>query len=187
MKKHLLWLSLVALVVLTLTLADRFGVPSIQASSPQTLTLDVACDSTTYRVNQATPGVSGLMRGDTFVLDGKIYQGGSIPTGGTRESPSPFGPQQAGSIGNWYCRGVYIVDKSQYSSEKLHTETTQIFLLSDKTRYITEGFEGPTSVMRSVIGGFNANPGIAGQVQQDYLGVNSTGGYNLRFTFTLSQ
>jgi hypothetical protein len=187
MKKHLLWLSLIALVVATLTLADRFGVPSIQASSPNTLTLDVACDSRTYRINQGNSSMTQVMRGDTFVLDGKIYQGGSIPTGGTKESPSPFGPDQAGSIGNFYCRGVYITDKVQFNSEKLHAETTHIFLLSDKTRYITDGFEGPSSLMRSVIGGFNANPGVSGQVQQDFLGINSTGGYNYRFTFTLNQ
>src|SRR5205085_10865747 len=71
-----------------------------------TLTLDVASDGRTFAINSVHPGAGTISRGDTFVITGKIFAGNTIPTGGTKQSPNPIGPDSPGSIGAWYSRGT---------------------------------------------------------------------------------
>ena len=58
-------------------------------------------------------------------------------------------------------------------------------MLDEGNGVITEGLEGTGSEMRAVVGGYGKYSGATGQVIQEIAGSNDSGGYNLRFTFTL--
>jgi hypothetical protein len=147
-----------------------------------TFTIDVACDARTYRQNNVDPSASGSNRGDTFIVQGKIYPGGTIPKGN-----GVFSPDSPGSIGTWICRGTWMVRSSELASGASPAfDTTQIYLLPDESKQLfSEGLEGPLPTLRVVTGGTGAAFGLRGQVKQELLGTNSTGLFNLRFTFQL--
>jgi hypothetical protein len=54
-----------------------------------------------------------------------------------------------------------------------------------KEQLATEGLEGSGTVRRIVTGGAGNFAGWTGEQRQTFLGFNSTGGVNLRVTFTL--
>jgi hypothetical protein len=157
--------------------------PSGWQGSPRELTIDVACDARTYRQNNVDPAASGSQRGDTFIVSGKIYPGGTIPNGN-----AVFSPDNPGSIGNWTCRGVWLVSSQELASGASPAfDTSQIYLLPDETKQIfSEGLEGPTPTLRAVNGGTGSMSGVSGQVRQQLLGTNATGLFNFRFTFRIS-
>jgi hypothetical protein len=177
-----IFIALTALVVLLL---PQPGTLTQAAMNATTLTLDVACDGNSFALNRLDPSTSGIHRGDNYVLNGTIYPGNTIPDGGTKSSPSSFGPDQGGGIGEWFCRGTFLVDGSQFTTEKIQRATTQYFAMNDKNRIFTEGFEGSVDINRAVTGGVGAYAGARGLVTMQRLGINATGSYNLRFTFTL--
>jgi hypothetical protein len=151
--------------------------------SRDTLVLDVACDARTFAVNGGRT-IFDAKRGDGFIVKGKIYPGGTIPRGGTMENPGPFDPDTApGSIGNWICRGAFEFDIGQIlNGAEPHVYSTQYHLLNDGNGLVTDGPEGGPQV-RSLIGGMGAYAGAIADVTEEPLGVNSTGLFNLRFTF----
>lgn len=151
----------------------------------QAVTYDVACDGNTFTLNRQKDDATEIRRGDTFVLNGKIYAGGTIPEGGTRSAPSSFGPDHAGSIGTWFCRGSFLVGSEKFDIEKIQRATTHYFALTDKTRLITEGFEGSVNTSRVILGGVGQYTGARGLVSMERIGINATGAYNMRFTFNL--
>ena len=146
----------------------------------ETFTIDVSCDARTYRQNSADLSAAGSNRGDTFIVQGKIYPGGTIPKG-----DHVFSPDNPGSIGSWICRGIWLVSSAELTSGTSPAfDTTQIYLLPDESKQIfSEGLEGPQPVSRGVVGGTGSMAGIRGQVKQELLGTNETGLFNLRFTF----
>lgn len=160
------------------------GVSSAQTAGT-TITLDVALDGRTFVVNRVEPSAGSINRGDTFVLNGKIFNGGTIPIGGTKTEPSSVGPDTSGSIGDWIGRGTYLVDSAELSTAKIQRATTNYFLLPNKARIVTEGFEGASDITRVVTGGLRQYDGARGNTTVERLGINSTGAYNLRFIFTL--
>ena len=176
---------LIALTALVVLMLPQPGTMTQAAVSAASLTLDVACDGNSFSLNRITPSALGIHRGDNYVLNGTIYAGGTIPEGGTKSSPSSFGPDQGGGIGVWFCRGTFLVDGSQFTSEKIQRATTHYFAMNDKNRIFTEGFEGSVDINRAVTGGVGTYAGARGLVTMQRLGVNATGSYNLRFTFTL--
>jgi hypothetical protein len=120
---------------------------------------------------------------------GKVFPGGTIPSGVT-----PFDPNSPGSIGNWVCRGVFLADFAAIMSgaASITVDTTQIFFLTtDRNALFTEGFEGNVGVTthRAVIGGTGSFDGVRGSVKQETIGVNRNGAadglFDLRFTFTV--
>ncbi|SRR5260370_6594880 len=78
------------------------------SGNPGEFTIDVACDARTYRQNNVDAAASGSHRGDTFIVSGKIYAGGTIPAG-----QGVFSPDRPGSIGDWTCRGVWLVNSAE--------------------------------------------------------------------------
>jgi hypothetical protein len=127
--------------------------------------------------------------GSTFIVYGKIFPGGTIPSGVT-----PFDPNAPGSIGSWVCRGVFLADIGDILSGKasLTVDTTQMFLLStDSNALFAEGFEGNVGVTthRAVTGGTGRFRGVTGSVKQETIGVNRNGAadglFDLRFTFKI--
>ena len=146
-------------------------------------TIDVACDARTYVQNNVDPSASGSHRGDSFIVAGRIFPGGTIPAGN-----NVFSPDNSGSIGKWICRGVWMISSDELAAGTSPAfDTTQIYLLPDGSRQLfSEGLEGPQPVFRTVTGGTRPLAGVRGQVRQELLGTNVTGLFNLRFTFELN-
>jgi hypothetical protein len=157
---------------------------------PRTFVLDVAIDAHTLKLNNDNPADPGNpKRGSTFIVYGKVFPGGTIPSGVT-----DFDPNSDGSVGDWVCRGVFLADIADIASgtASLAFDTTQMFLLTDDNNAVlTEGFEGNVGVTthRAVLGGTGRFHGVRGSVTQETIGVNRNGGpdglFDLRFTFTV--
>ena len=157
----------------------------------ETFVVDVAIDAHTLGLNN-DPSAAGVpQRGTTFIVNGKIYPGGTIPSGVT-----PFDPSTApGSIGTWICRGVFLadfVDIFVNGTAKVAFDTTQMFLFPDDTNALfTEGFEGNLGVTthRTVTGGTGHFRRVLGTVKQETIGINRNGAadglFDLRFTITV--
>ena len=184
MKRQLM----IALLALGLILAP----PSLYSISHAThadsgssgqFTIDVACDARTYRQNNVDPAAPTSHRGDTFIVAGKIYPGGTIPAG-----QGVFSPDNPSSIGNWICRGVWLVSSEELANgEAPAFDTSQIYLLPNESKQLfSEGLEGPAPTLRAVTGGSGSMAGVTGQVRQELLGTNVTGLFNFRFTFDVN-
>jgi hypothetical protein len=184
--------SVVCAVVALTGRSATLGASERDHDDTQTFVLDVAIDAHTLSLNN-DPTAGGIpRRGTTFVVNGKIYPGGTIPSGVTG-----FDPDTApGSIGTWVCRGVFLADFADIfvnGSAALAFDTTQIFLLStDENALFTEGFEGNVGVTthRAVTGGTGHYRRVTGTLKQQTIGVNRKGAadglFDLRFTFTIT-
>ena len=168
-------------------------------------TWDVAIDARTWRLdttlspdNDQNPfdpfdptKLIQVKRGNTFIVDGKIYPGGTIPPGGDFDNPSPFGPDSPGSIGKWTCRGVFNFDFSDIANGAApHVFTTQTFQFDDNNALWTDGPEGGVTTVRAVTGGTGKFAEANGQVTQETLGINQAGAsrlFNLRVAFKLKK
>jgi len=184
MKRQLMFLLLaVGLVFIPFSLSSINNRANADAGNPGEFTIDVACDARTYRQNNVDPAASGSHRGDTFIVSGKIYPGGTIPTG-----QGVFSPDNPGSIGDWTCRGVWLVSSGELAGGAAPAfDTSQIYLLPDESKQLfSEGLEGPAPTLRAVVGGTGSTSEASGQVRQELLGTNVTGLFNFRFTFKVN-
>ena len=178
------------LILLTPGFSNPAGVAeATQANNIRFTVLDVAFDARTFTINHVNPASSDLARGDTFVLNGKVFVGGTIAGGGTPASPGPFSPDAPGSIGRFICRGTSMFNGAQIAAGAApFVATTQTFVLDNGNWLITEGLEGNASpITRAVISGLGDFSGMRGEVQMELLGFNSTGMENYRFTFRLKK
>ena len=147
-----------------------------------TIVIDVANDS-----RSAVPPIgSDIKRGDTLLVNGKIYPGGTIPAGNGLDIDT-----LTGSIGTLITRGTFNVDLSQLlagAHPALFTTHDYLFsptgALDGRDALMSEGPELGTT-HRVVLGGTGRYRGVIGEVQQESLGMNSTGFENFRFTFTI--
>ncbi|MGH9838215.1 MAG: hypothetical protein ACREEM_05470 [Blastocatellia bacterium] len=206
MKRRFFAFLVLGLLAIALSLLAKSGAPSVAlAQEPQdpsaapaakdfldniplTVVLDVACDARTFRLGNGRL-LPEAKRGDSFIVEGKIYPGGTIPPGGTLEAPGPFNPDTApGSIGKWVCRGTLNYDLSEiFAGAVPHVFATQFFTLNDGRVLVSDGPEGGGVQLRSIIGGRGGYSGAAGEVTEDPFGVNSTGLFNIRFTFKIKK
>jgi hypothetical protein len=154
---------------------------------PLTIVFDVASDARTFRLNKSGT-LLDARRGDGFIVEGKIYPGGTIPPGGTMENPGPFDPDTApGSIGKWVCRGTFYVDIGEIlAGAEPHVFTTQHHLFNDGKSLVHDGPEGGRQ-LRAIIGGVGGFSRAAGEVIEEPIGVNKTGLFNSRFTFKIKR
>jgi hypothetical protein len=179
--------------VVTTILAITGGPAALRAAGDHDsdrLVLDVAIDAHTLSLNNNDPSdPANPRRGTTFIVYGKIFPGGTIPSGVT-----PFDPNTAGSVGVWVCRGVFLADFADIVSGAASSafDTTQMFLLAtDENALFTEGVEGNVGVTthRTLTGGTGRFRGVIGEVHQQTIGVNRNGAadglFDLRFTFKL--
>jgi hypothetical protein len=156
---------------------------------PLTVVYDVATDASTFRINRGA-ALPDAKRGDSFIVEGKIYPGATIPPGGSLQSPGSFDPKTApGSIGKWVLRGVFNYDFGEIlAGAEPFIFGTQYFLFNDGRVLISEGPHGGASAqLRAIIGGAGAFSGAAGDVREQIIGVNSTGLFNQRFTFKIKK
>src|SRR5215831_10790376 len=73
------------------------GKPRAANDPGSALVLDVALDGQTLNYSRLDASGAGPIRGDTFIITGKVYAGGSIPDGDTTYT---FAPDPEGSIGS---------------------------------------------------------------------------------------
>ena len=185
MRKRSIVTGLILALVTVLVAVERPGRSArADRENDKVMVIDVACDARTYKQNNVDPAALGSHRGDTFIVAGKIYPGGTIPSG-----DGVFSPDNPGSIGKWICRGVWLISSDQLAAGVTPGfDTTQIYLLPDESHQLfSEGLEGSAPTLRAVTGGTGTTRGAAGQVQQELLGTNTTGLFNIRFTFRLSR
>jgi len=152
--------------------------------------LDVAMDGPTWRNNDGSnpfyPLFTGaLSRGLTFIVSGKIYRGFTLHDGGDfNASGNPTGPETAGAIGTWVCRGAFNLDFSQIvAGEAPHVTSTQVFTFDGGHTIVSEGPEGGATVRRALIGGTGRYRNAGGEVSETPIGVNTSGLFNVRFRF----
>jgi hypothetical protein len=160
-----------------------------EANRPvETIVYDVAGDARPFRLNKSGT-LLDARRGDGFMVKGIIYPGGTIPPGGTMENPGPFNPDTApGSIGDWVCRGNFYFDISEILAGKHpHLFSTQYHMFKDGRGLVHEGPEGGAPQLRAIIGGMGGFAGAAGEVQEEPIGVNTTGLFNIRYTFKIKK
>jgi hypothetical protein len=149
--------------------------------STTTVVLDVATDAGTLAYSRPDALTTGIHRGDSYVVSGFVYGGFSIQNGDTTDS---FAPDPAGSIGTIVMTGIFGDDMS---SDPPVISSTHVFSLVNADGLITQGLEGASPQIRALLGGTGQYSGAVGQVTEEVLGTNGTGGYNLRFTFQLVQ
>jgi hypothetical protein len=182
-------LAAVALVLLGIagsSLRGDEGSPS-HAGWKQ-IVIDVAVDARTAVVNQVNPSTSPPKRGDTFIENGKIYPGGTIPSGVVVDIDT-----LSGSIGTLVARGTFNFDFSQaFTGGNPLISSTEHYLFSTSGALDGEDSlmsEGQDSIIgsthRVVLGGTGIYRGTIGDVKREVLGPNSTGFLNFRFTFQI--
>jgi len=151
------------------------------------LVIDVANNARTSALIQVNATDTLPKRGATFIVNGKIYPGGTIPTG------NGFNIDSAGSIGTSVTRATFNFDASQQftGGDPLLTSTQDYLFspagaLNGEDSLMSGGQESIlASTHRVVLGGTGIYRGTIGEVKQEVLGANSTGFLNFRFTFTI--
>jgi hypothetical protein len=156
--------------------------------------VDVAMNGPTWRMNDGTnpffPLFTGqLFRGNTFIVSGKIYRGGTLKRGGDFGRPdNPAGPETPKAIGTWVCRGTFNLDIGEIAAGGFpHVTSTQVFTFDSGETLVSEGPEGGATVVRAVIGGTARYRSARGQVVEEPLGVNTSNLFNVRFYFDLNK
>lgn len=164
----------------------------IQRSLLRRFVVDVAMDGPTWRMNDGTnpffPQFTGqLFRGNTFIVSGKIYRGGTLTSGGDFGRPdNPAGPETPMPIGTWVCRGTFNLDIGEIAAGGFpHVTSTQVFTFDSGGTLVSEGPEGGATVLRAVIGGTAPFGSARGEVVEEPLGVNTSNLFNVRFYFDL--
>lgn len=156
---------------------------------PLYLVYDVATDARTFRLNRGAQ-LPDARRGDSFIVEGKIYPGGTLPIGGTLLSPGSFNLDTAGgSIGKWVLRGTFNYDFGEIiAGAEPAVFGTQYFIFNDSRVLVTDGSHGAvTPQLRMITGGAGPFSGAAGDVTEAIIGTNLTGLFNQRFTFRLKK
>jgi len=191
MKNLLSTLFIFALIGVAPLVPTRFDLAAVAFAADETFVLDVSEDGATWRSTRGDLShVAEYKRGDTFIVDGSIYPGDTIPSG-----DNVFGPNSPGRIGTWVLRGTLIFDFDPdiLAGAAPHVVATQTYLLPEHfeitDRYNTtttlgsDGLEGGVTTQLIILGGTGSCSGARGEVTQATLGSNSTGLFNLRFAF----
>ncbi len=172
-------MSLCALALAGLVGLALLGVPTgvRAAGGPNTLNYDVACDCRTGVNPQGTD------RGDVFMIQGKMFPAGTLPTGNASNDPT-LPVNGVGSIGDWICRGqvqgAYPPSIAAAYNSTPFALNTQYFLLTDGPGLTAEGIDVPAGGFLSLTGGFGRFSGVAGDIQGTVFGTNATGCPNFR-------
>jgi hypothetical protein len=157
--------------------------PVADADTKKTFTLDVACDGRTSAVNRVNPNATANARGDTGIVNGNIYPGGTIPAGFDDIFDLDGAP---GRMGTWVC-----LNSRMALGPPRGSAVTYYFAMPDfeTAGLVTMGFnshrrEGSIPVAHVIAGGTGEFSEASGEVSEEVIGTNKTGCFNLRFTFT---
>ncbi len=187
--------SLVALTAaISLSTAVLVSPSKIMADNGQvrTFTVDVSL-TLPYSQNDVNPaeGQDVFSPGDTFIQDGKVFPGGTIPDGKTN-----FDPSAPGAIGQYRARGTFTTDLANFERAGAHDKNaapdlafvSEMFsLANDKSMILTDGTWPNTyfSVSRVVLGGTGVFGNVVGEAHAENIGENKFGFCNFRVTFKI--
>jgi hypothetical protein len=148
------------------------------AEDVEVLIFDVACDCRT-----GSTGFFAGERGDPFIVSGKIFPAGTLPSGTATNDPTQ--PVNGVSpIGDWTCRGQNAgVLPPAYSSSPF-AWNTQYFIVKNGSM-TAEGYALPTGELLSITGGIRGFSGASGFITETPFGTNATGCPNFRARFRL--
>jgi hypothetical protein len=152
------------------------------AENRNTFTIDVAVDCRT--------AVGGPNRGDVFMINGKIFPAGTLPSGPAFNDPArPL--NGVPPIGDWLVRGQHSLPfpaeiASLYNSAG-GDFVTQYYLFNDGRAFTVQGYAllPRFEVHLVVTGGIGSFRGASGEIQVTILGTNATGCPNSRGTVIL--
>lgn len=152
----------------------------------RTVVYDVGCDACTFLLNKSG-ALLDARRGDSFIVQGKIFPAGAIPAGRTVDAPGSFDPDTApGSTGTWVCRGNFNSDIGDIlKGAHPHIISTQLHLFDNGSAFVHEGPEGGAPELRALLGGIGNFMGATGKVLEEPVGVNRTGLFNIHHTFRI--
>jgi hypothetical protein len=150
------------------------------------LTIDVAVDCRTI--------ISGQGRGAVFIISGKIFPAGTLPSGTAFNDPTqPLNGVR--SIGEFLGRGQYTLplppSVAPFYSSAIGDGSTHYFIFENgRTALTAEGYgfpEGglPKEVLLAVTGGIGGFRGASGDIRGVRLGTNVTGCPNFRTSINL--
>jgi hypothetical protein len=149
---------------------------TLAEAASENIRFDIACDCRT--------GVAGPNRGDVFIIQGKIFPAGTLPSGTASNDPTqPV--NGVAPIGNWICRGQNSFPfppaiAAAYSSTPA-AFNTQYFILNDGRALTAEGYDVlPVGERLSVTGGIGGFSGASGFIEEGPFGTNATGCPNFR-------
>jgi hypothetical protein len=174
-------LTVAAVIPISTRADDRQG-----RGDEETFTVDVALDGATLMVNHVDPTQpqTTQFRGDTLVIDGTIYRGGTLPSGIAHNDPNA-----PGGIGKIKCRAVVLVPLTDVTTPAA-TFVTELYSFSNDSQTIIADGPGANlyaTVLRAVLGGTAHFEGVTGEIKEKNLGLNKTGVCNLRITFKLKR
>ena len=160
-----------------------------------TFTVDVAYSTVNYKQNDVEPseGQDVFSPGDTFIQQGTIYPGGTLPRGKANNDPNA-----PGGIGKYRARGVFSTDFANFERavEGLPGANPEVGLMTeiysfhdDVTSIMTDGIwpNANFSARRVVLGGTGQFRDIVGEIKEENIGENNTGFCNLRITFLVKR
>ena len=143
-----------------------------------TFTVDVAESTVNYRQNDVDPseGQDVFSPGDTFIMEGTIYPGDTLPRGKANNDPNA-----PGGIGKYRARGTYTVDFANFekavnglpgANPEVGFVTEIYSFHEDGTSVMTDGIwpNANFSARRVVLGGTGQFRDIIGEIKEDNIG-----------------
>ena len=149
------------------------------------LTLDVAADCRTW--------VPTTARGETNMVTGKIFPGGTLPRGVADNDPV-LPVNGVAPIGDWHHRSQNVLPLPADIAHAYGSAPGQLatfyFLLDDGRALVTENWgavmvNGIPSVLGVITGGFGRFSGAAGDTRATIIGTNATGCPNSTCRFSI--
>jgi hypothetical protein len=154
---------------------------TFSASFTRALRFDVAVDQASM-AGVGLPQMGPPQRGNTFIINGKIFPAGTLLPG-----PQQNDPNAAGSIGDFYCRAT-VANNLPAGPGLPDLINTQLFRFNSQNQITTEGIESGEpglAWMRVITGGTGIYLGASGSVRIETIGTNASGGFNQRVVFKM--
>ncbi|GAC1358589.1 MAG: hypothetical protein NVSMB3_05660 [Acidobacteriaceae bacterium] len=150
----------------------------------ETFTVDVALDGNTLVLNHADPTLPPTVQatGDLLLIYGTIFPGGTLPSGfADNDLNTP------GGIGKIRCRALVLVPSDDITTPGASFVTELYSFPDDKQTIVADGLGANlfVTLSRAVLGGTKRFEGVTGELIEQNLGTNKTGGCNLRITFRI--
>src|SRR4051794_7190733 len=189
--KNIIGMKLAAFGLAILGPAAVLGLQEAQRSGDhrKTFTVDLAVDCRTV--------VTGPNRGDIFIINGKIFPAGILPSGPASNDPI-LSVSGVAPIGDWLVRGHHALPlpvpdliAQAYSTAPGDFGTTYFILDGGRTALITETYAfldevgNPSLAFSAVTGGIGRFRGVSGDTEGPPIGTNVTGCPNSRLMFKL--
>jgi hypothetical protein len=188
-------LTTVAISVFTAVLLFPSQIWANNGDEISTFTVDVAEAIVNYKQNDVEPsqGQDVFSPGDTFILQGTIYPGGTLPRGKANNDPNA-----PGGIGKYRVRGVFTADFANFEKavDGLPGASPEVGLVTeiysfdgDGASILTDGIwpNANFSARRIVLGGTGQFRDVVGEIKEENIGENNTGFCNLRITFLIKR